>query len=248
MEKNISKRKSLHGQSTFVLYQGRAMWDRVEPLLSRLGHTVFMPNLPGQGTSLEDIKLETADSSAYKMAKLIEEIPGRVIIVGSSRGGVWNTLIGELIPHKIEKVVYVSAWLLMPGESGNGVDGSGRHAKAWHKVSDDGITVPMGKHPEPAPHHKLLISLEDGNHLWKYMSNDIIDILYKRVYPTERRWGTIRRYVVNDTLDKDIAYELQKIQAENTECEAVYEIDADHIPMLSAPEELAFVLNDIALR
>ena len=245
----MKDKKRMKGSSAFVLYQGIQMWDRVAEILTSLGHTVYTPQLPGTYTDTADIRRETADSSAHQLAKVIEELPGKVILVGCSRGGVWNTLIGELIPDKIEKIVYDSAWLLLPGESGNGLDGSGRHPKYWYQCSDDGgVTMKMTAAPDPAPLHPYLMSLADVIHMFQYMERDMIDILYKKVYPTPYRWGTIRRFSINNTLDLDIAYEFLKLQCELIENEAVYEIESDHCSMMSTPEEMAYVLHEIARR
>lgn len=107
--------------SHYILLHGAweesRMWDDVSPILQQHGHTVTAIDLPGHGTNKQLGPAVT--TSAYKQAvvDVIEPLGHQVILVGHSMNGALISQVAEQIPEKIERLIYVTAFLLKDGGS-----------------------------------------------------------------------------------------------------------------------------------
>lgn len=137
--------KEMHGKEIFVFvhgaWAGGWVWDYVAPFLQRLGHQTIAVDLPGHGNDPADISTQTGETYAKKVIQIICNLDRQVILVGNSMGGSVISRIGEAIPLRIKKIVYIAAFLLQDGESGNGIDGHGIQPVDWLRESEDGKTV-----------------------------------------------------------------------------------------------------------
>lgn len=242
---------SVKGNATFVLVHGawgnRTVWERVELVLRRLGNRTYALNMPGHGGDPGNVAEHDGQSYAAALAEQIRRIPGKVILVGHSMGGSIITNIAERIPGKIEKLVYCAAFLLLPGQSGNGLDGNGIQPVNWLEYSTDGKTVLLSEYRRQNPAPNLAGKEEnDVGELYDTDARESIASLQGKVCPTQENWGSLRRFYVYCSQDQAITPDLQRIMLKNLPCEAVYEIAADHGPQLSKPVELSAVLNEIA--
>ncbi len=246
-----NKTKSMHGMETFVFvhgaWSGAWAWRHVTEYLGRMGHQVIAVDLPGHGEDHADIAQQTAESYAQRVIEVIESLDVQVILVGNSMGGSVISRVAEAIPIRIKKLVYVAAFLLRDGESGNGTDGSGIQPVDWKRESADGKTaqrrkgsIPEGLRPDQVKEAKERECLRTDV--------ESISALSDPVHVTKERFGSIRRFYVHCTKDQDIYPELQVKMLENLPCELVYVMESNHTPHYYMPEELSVILNDIALR
>ncbi|MBT33439.1 MAG: hypothetical protein CMO01_27570 [Thalassobius sp.] len=119
VNQSLSRKKKT--SKTFVLIHGawhpESVWDKVSDSLEQFGHNTITVQLPGLGndtTALASINLQTHVDAVISAINSQSE---NVILVGHSYGGVVISQVGELIPSKIERLVYVSAFMLESGES-----------------------------------------------------------------------------------------------------------------------------------
>ncbi|MCD8123863.1 MAG: alpha/beta fold hydrolase [Lachnospiraceae bacterium] len=240
----------MSGHDTFVFvhgaWSGAWSWDKVRPLLEALGHTTYAVDLPGHGEDSSDIATQTGDTFARKVVDLIESLPCRVILVGNSMGGSVISRVGEMIPDKIKKIVYLAAFLLQDGESGNGIDGSGIQPVDWLKDSDDGKTAL--RHPPEIPDWMTPEQAEEEREREaRRKPRESIAALSGKVHVTKKRWGSIRRYYIHCTEDECIEPALQIHMLENLPCRKVYVMKAGHTPHYYQPEAVSVILHDVAL-
>jgi pimeloyl-ACP methyl ester carboxylesterase len=82
-------------KKTFILIHGSWHsawnWYKVTPLLEKKGHTVYALDLPGMGRDKTPIENVRFDSTIQKLCRLIETIPGKVILVAHSKNGIMNS-------------------------------------------------------------------------------------------------------------------------------------------------------------
>ncbi|WP_081671002.1 alpha/beta fold hydrolase [Sporocytophaga myxococcoides] len=116
-----TNREANSKSQTYLLVHGawhpQECWHLVKEKLEQQGHNVFTVQLQGLGkdqTPLEQITLQS-HVDAVKLA--LNQIEGKVVLVGHSYGGVVISQVGEQLPQKIEKLVYLSAFMLQNGES-----------------------------------------------------------------------------------------------------------------------------------
>lgn len=74
---------------TFILIHGSWHsswnWHKVKPILEKNGHSVYAIDLPGMGrdkTPISEVKLS---DTVQDICKLIDQIEGKVILVGHSK-------------------------------------------------------------------------------------------------------------------------------------------------------------------
>jgi pimeloyl-ACP methyl ester carboxylesterase len=106
---------------TFILVHGSWHsawnWHKVIPLLESKGHKAIAIDLPGMGrdkTPIQEVKMK---STVAKICELIDSVAGKVILVGHSKNGIMISQAAEYRPEKIEKLVYLAAYLIPNGKT-----------------------------------------------------------------------------------------------------------------------------------
>src|SRR5215470_6739193 len=106
---------------TFVLIHGSWHcawnWHKVVPLLEKAGHRAVAIDLPAMGrdkTPIQDVKME---STVAGICRLVDEVDGKVILVGHSKNGIMISQVAEHRPQKIEKLIYLAAYLIPNGRT-----------------------------------------------------------------------------------------------------------------------------------
>ena len=240
--------------ATFILvhgaWQGSWAWARVTPLLEADGHTAIALDLPGNGADTTPPGDVTTMMYAEHVAALIDSAASPVILVGHSMGGTVAAQTSELRPDAISVAVYLCAFLLPDGESI--VDFYGR---AW----EDWMT---GAHAR--------VSYSDDGHLSMIDPASAVDVFYNTADPADAKaataqltpqpeggrrsklqrsdgnFGRVPRVYIETLQDRSVFNELQKRMYTETPCETLRTLDTDHAPQLSAPEELAAMLLEVA--
>jgi len=106
---------------TYVLvhsaWLGAWQWQQVAKTLETAGHTVITPDLAGHGsdkTPANDITMETY---VNQLLAILDGQPEKVVLVGHSFNGITVSRMAELRPKKIDRLVYLTAFLLPNGAS-----------------------------------------------------------------------------------------------------------------------------------
>jgi pimeloyl-ACP methyl ester carboxylesterase len=107
----------------FVLIHGAwhdgSCWDVVAHELRAAGHEVHAPTLAGQGRGDVNRNVGHADAVA-SAAGLIEAADlSDFVLVAHSYGGTVASKLAEQMPQRIRRLVYLSAFVLVDGESLN---------------------------------------------------------------------------------------------------------------------------------
>ena len=108
---------------TYVLVHGA--WHtgaELEPAaahIRRLGHTVHCPTLAGNRPDDDRSRIGLADAADSLAAYLTQHELREVRLVGHSYGGMVISKVAEMLPDRIRRLVYVNAFVPLPGESLN---------------------------------------------------------------------------------------------------------------------------------
>ncbi|WNV85118.1 alpha/beta hydrolase [Umezawaea sp. Da 62-37] len=120
---------------TFVLVHGSGassfMWAPIQRDLALLGHRSFAVDLPGHGleaqypvayqapqdlgawaTEASTLAGVTLRDNADRVVEVVRRVAehGPVVLVGASLGGTAISVVGNLEPHLVDRLVYISAW------------------------------------------------------------------------------------------------------------------------------------------
>lgn len=98
-------------------WQGGWCWDQVAVRLRAAGHEVLAPTLAGLGPDAADRFDISATEMARRLADDLREQDLRgLVAVGHSGGGPVIQLLHEFIPDRLDRLVFVDAWVLADGE------------------------------------------------------------------------------------------------------------------------------------
>ncbi|MEV4603304.1 alpha/beta hydrolase [Amycolatopsis sp. NPDC049253] len=127
-------------------WQGGWAWDGVAEQLRAAGHDVFAPTLRGH----ED---GAVDRSGVTLTTMVDDLIDRIerhgfdrfVLVGHSGGGPVIQLIAEQRPERVERTVFVDAWVLADGECINDLlpdEVVGETTALAGQSTDNSITLP----------------------------------------------------------------------------------------------------------
>nr|GMC93449.1 salicylic acid-binding protein 2 [Ipomoea batatas] len=258
--------KTCTQQKHFVLIHGAChgawSWFKLKPLLEIAGHKVTALDLAASGVNPQKLHhLRTLRDYTSPLLEFLSAIPDgeKVILVGHSLGGMNIALAMENYPRKISVAVFFSAFMpdTVHGPSYVLNEYNERTpAEAWL----DTQFLPYGTPEDPLTSmffgpqfmsKKLyqLCSPEDialGNMLIRPSSLFLEDLSKAKKFSNEG-YGSVKRPYVICMEDIGIPLDFQKWLIENIGVAEVKEIkDADHMAMLSKPQQLCQSLLEIS--
>ena len=235
---------------TFLLIHGSWHsawnWHKVVPLIEKAGHKAIAIDLPGMGrdkTPIQEVKMKT---TVERICDLIDSIPGKVILVGHSKNGIMISQAAEYRPDKIEKLVYIAAYLIPDGKT-----------QREYSVQDtEGLLKPyVTQHPETNSHTLQPEIYKEG--LYHDCDDDITEMaklilshepVESGIAPlqlTERNFGRVPRVYIECTEDRAVTPFIQRKMYTEMPCEKVYSLAAIHSPFFSKPKELVEILLNV---
>lgn len=237
--------------STFVLvhgaWHGAWCWHKVVPKLEDAGHEVVTLDLPAHGTDTTPITDVTLADHVERVGDTLEDQDEQVILVGHSMGGVIITQTAEEYPEHIDKLVYLTAFLLDDGEK-----------LLEYAETDDNSVVTANLVVDEKEGYATVAkdAIEDAF----YADCSAADVTLSRsllrpeplaglvspVDTTEENFGSVPRIYIECLRDQAITLKTQRTMRENLPCEDIRTLDTSHSAFLSAPKALVDHLGDIA--
>lgn len=237
--------------STFLLvhgsWQAGWVWKHVRNRLEAAGHEVVTPDLPGHG-------LTPAPPAEIRLVHYLDCVCEQIarcgtpiIVVGHSSAGAVITAATELVPERIEALVYVAA--VIPengGRMGDAMDGQDPALLETFQWADDGRSARISEngartflyHRCPASDVEAAIPRLTAEPLGPF--EDPI--------ATSERWLRTPAYYVETLQDRCVRPHVQKAAQSRRAFAAVRSLDTDHSPFFSAPGPLSTILDTIARR
>ncbi|MBI1341658.1 MAG: alpha/beta fold hydrolase [Terrimonas sp.] len=234
---------------TYVLVHGawsdESAWGFVRNSLA-VHANVIVVNLPAHGIDLTDGKKTGLADYVKNVTRVINQQPGKVILVGHSMAGMIISQVAENIPAKIKKLVYVSAYLPKNGESAAGITNQFLNNKPIEafQFNEDYSLVSIKKEAIPA------VVCAD-------CSDDMKDILvkYHKAEPVKglndkvvlsAKFSGVPKYYIATTQDNAVPYALQKQMIRNNgTVRKVYEMKTSHLPFVVQPQQFVEILTGI---
>ncbi|MEK4706725.1 alpha/beta fold hydrolase [Bacillus sp. FSL R10-2780] len=234
--------------STYVLvhgaWQGEWAWELVKPQLEAFGHTVVTLDLPGSGKDMTPSQNVTLDSYVTAVTDAIKQQNEKVILVGHSMGGIVITQTAEYIPNKIDKLVYLCAFLPQNGESlGSKLNGE---TGPQFSINEKDLTAELI--PELIE-QTFLNATEDGSikeASFNQMRPQPLGPFQQELKISEENFGTVNRIYIETTLDRAIPIDFQHRMNTETPCTKIITLEADHSPFFSKTTELVNYLNELS--
>ena len=235
---------------TFILIHGSWHsawnWHKVVPLLEKARHRAIAIDLPGMGRDKTPIQEVNMKTTVEKICALIDSIPGKVILVGHSKNGIMISQAAEYRPDKIEKLVYLAAYLVPNGKTQR--EYSIQDTEGWLKPY-------VTQHPETGSHTLQAEIYREGlyhdceeeiTELAKVLlSHEPVESGTTTLQLTDKNYGRVPRVYIECSEDRAVTPFIQRKMYEETPCEKVYSLPTSHSPFFSRPKELVEILLEV---
>ncbi len=239
--------------ATFILIHGSWHsswnWHKVIPLLEKLGHKALAIDLPGMGrdkTPITSVKMKT---TVEQICNLIDSIEEKVILVGHSKNGIMISQAAEYRWHKIEKLVYLAAYLIPNGKTQREYsmqDAAGvlKPYVTLHETLQ--ATTLQTEIYKEGLYHDCDDSITELAKL--LLSHEPIESGITPLQLTEENYGRVPRVYIACTEDRAVTPFIQQKMYTETFCKKIYQLQTSHSPFFSKPGELTTILNEITLQ
>lgn len=236
---------------TFILIHGSWHsawnWHKLVPILEAAGHKAIAVDLPGMGrdkTPIAEVRMKT---TVERICQLIDSVDGKVILLGHSKNGIMISQAAEYRPGKIEKLIYLAAYLIPHDKT-----------QREYSVQDTGgVLKPyVTQYPELQAHTLQPAIYKEGLYhdcddtitelARVLLSHEPVESGITPLQLTEENFGSVPRYYIECLQDRAVTPFIQRKMYEGLPCKKVYSMDTSHSPFFSRPKELADIMLEIA--
>jgi len=241
-----------NSNKTFLLihgaWEGAWSWEQTTHYLKQSGHVVNAIDLPGHGD--DKTPVSQIDMALYtgRVKKELERISGEVILVGHSFSGFVISQVAEEMPEKIEKLVYVASALPYEGKTAVEVFTEDKESEFLENLifSEDKSTATMSRETIK----NVVFTGATDEQIDAVLPKLVVQAtkpFFEQVITTPENFGRVPKAYVEATLDRVITLKAQRHGQKKLGINQVVTLEYGHVPLETAPEELANALNTIAI-
>ncbi|MDJ1506775.1 alpha/beta fold hydrolase [Xanthocytophaga agilis] len=235
---------------TFVFvhgtFAGQYAWHLIKPKLEAKGYQVVTFDLPAHGDDQTPVSQANFELYVKTTVDKINAIPGKVVLVGHSGGGMVITAAAERIPAKIEKLVYMCAFLPKSDQTLYELAISDTASLLGRSLqpSQDGLTASL-------PEDVLIqvFAVDASEEIQKVVAKtrpEPLAIFQGKATLTAANFGKIPKYYIKTLKDEGITPATQqKMIDANGSVVKTYTMNTSHSPYWAQPDELVTILQEI---
>lgn len=205
-------------------------------------------DLPGRWQQAEAMSALTSDDFVESIGQVLKTSPRPVLLVGHSLGGASISLAAERYPAQIRRLVYLSAFLVPPGDSvGKWAmqDRQSQVGKAVRRNSANGISTLDPAHVREVFYNDC--TDDDVRIATQLLSPEPPAMGVARMVLTPERFGRVPRSYIECLRDQAIWIDAQRAMQAALPCDRNLTLDASHSPFFSRPAEVASALSKLAV-
>ncbi|MES2111251.1 MAG: alpha/beta fold hydrolase [Bacteroidota bacterium] len=232
-------------------WQAPYVWDAVKAKLINEGNNVTVVELPGHGSDQTVPSTLTLNAYRDKVLDAISKMNGKVILVGHSLGGMIISAVAEQNPSKIEKLVYLAAYLPSSGQSllalastdaGSALGDSVNHVAILKQNANGTLDVLRDQ--------IVNVFIQDGSAqvqnlvLQNYRPEPAIPFT-NPVTLTAANFGSVEKVYIKTLQDRVVSPNLQNRMIATAGVKTVYQLNTSHSAFLAKPDSVAILLTKI---
>lgn len=177
----------------------------------------------------------------------MESIDGQVILVGHSFAGFIVSKVAEEIPEKIEKLVYVASALPYEGKTVVEVFTEDKESQFLENLifSEDKSEATMNRDTIK----NVVFTGATDEQIDAVLPQLVVQAtkpFFEQVITTPENFGSVPKAYIEATLDRVISIKAQRHGQKMLGIEEVITLEYGHVPLETAPKELANALNTVA--
>lgn len=228
-------------------WQAPYAWQTVKAQLEQKGNTVVLVELPGHGsdhTPPQDLSIDVYSNAVLSAMKGID---GKVVLVGHSLAGVVIANVAEKAPEKIDKLIFIGAYIPTNGKSLLDLANTDKQSLLGPALVPSADKLTLG-----VPKEKLVnIFSADASPevqqqvLDNYQPEPAIPFTNPLTI-TAARFGSVDKYYIHTAEDHVIGIDLQNQMAADAGIKHIYTLKSSHTPFLSMPDKVTGLLIRIA--
>ncbi|WP_090374496.1 alpha/beta fold hydrolase [Dyadobacter sp. SG02] len=224
-------------------WQAPYVWQSVKTSLEGQGNKVTVVELPGHGNDQTPPEKITLDTYKEKVIAALSAIDGKAILVGHSLGGMIISSVAEAMPEKIEKLVYVAAYLPASGQTLDSL----AHTDPDSQLGGAGVLIFNSVTVDVKQNQIVNLFIQDGTPdiqnlvLKNYRTEPLIPFI-NPVTLTEQNFGSVEKIFIKTLQDHVVSPSLQARMITAGGVKAVFQINTGHSPFLSKPDSLTALL------
>ena len=228
-------------------FHGAWCWYKMQPMLNKDGNTSIAIDLPAHGLDNTPISEITLDSYVDVVCNAIQKYDTPVILIGHSRAGIIISAVAERIPDKIDKLVYLCAFLIPNGEPMIATAMSDTNSAL---VSNLILNEIEGWHlPKEQSYKEVFYHDCTEEDIWLCSSLLTKEPNLPVATPlqlSEEKFGCVNKIYIQTTEDRAITFQHQEMMVKRIPVNKVFKMASSHSPFLSKPIDLSNILLGIA--
>jgi pimeloyl-ACP methyl ester carboxylesterase len=206
----------------------------------------------GNGFS-KGLEAENFDEYTSNIQELINNTKGKFVIISHSMGGSIANFIANKFPHKIEKIIYVAAFMCAENKSPLDYIMSDYYTKFMQQIGAENWATPIkeGKYIKlhldkqesliklfynQSPEMDIDIALKNLSEL-----NFGMPFAYRHTYCEE--FYSVNRVYVECTNDNAVPIVTQRQMQKDFPGAKIYTLEADHSPFFSKDRQLSEIIR-----
>ena len=232
-------------------WQAPYVWDAVKTKLINEGNNVTVVELPGHGSDNTVPSTLTLNTYRDKVLDAMSKINGKVILVGHSLGGMIISAVAEQNPSKIEKLVYLAAYLPSSGQSLLALAGTDAGSALGDSVNKVPILTQNANGTLDVLHDQIVnVFIQDGSAqiqnlvLQNYRPEPAIPFT-NPVTLTAANFGSVEKIYIKTLQDHVVSPALQNRMIAAAGVKIVYQLNTSHSAFLAKPDSVAILLTKI---
>lgn len=227
-------------------WHGNWTYYKLQYELEKAGHTVISVNLPGHGLDTTNPGSVTLTDYQNAIVTVLDTISEPVVLVGHSMGGIAISMAAETRPEKIDKLVYLAAFMPQNGESMLDLALQDSLSMIGPSLIFDfpNMTVDLVRENISA----IFYDVSTAEYVLlseMLLTPNPLQPLITPLTLTPENYGTVRRFYITTSYDRAITPAFQEVMYTNLPCEKVYTLNTEHSPFFSAPQNLKNILDKI---
>ena len=235
---------------TYVLVHGawadESAWGFVRSALA-VRANVEVVNLPAHGIDLAAADAVSLNDYVNAVVTVINKQPGKVVLVGHSMAGIVISQVAEKVPTRIDRLVYVAAYLPRNGEdllSLSKQDAESKVGGALEFNADFSAATIKKEMIAPAVCADCPDFMKEA--LVKYHRAEPAKPLSEKVVLTNPKFGSVPKFYIYTSRDQAVGYALQQQMVKaNGAVKKTAVMETSHLPFVVQPQRFIEILTSL---